>query len=211
MRSERASALGQAGGREGRAAGPGPPWWSRRLPIECGHATVGGHPHVQRVGEHRADAAPHPRVPPRSGDPGGRRRQPRRDGVAGREGRRRAARPAFAPPEREVGTRQRLPRRLRLGPRARIRRVRRDRRGLLSRSGRVARAVGSARAELRRVHRVALRRGGLHPELGLAPPPALAGRQRLRGRRARTRRPRLDRGVPCLQRRHPAPARSRSH
>ena len=33
---------------------------------------------------------------------------------------------------------------------------------------------------LRRRHRLALRRGRLHPELGLAPPPALAGRQHLR-------------------------------
>ena len=50
------------------------------------HAPAGGRPDVQRVGKHRADRAPDPRVPARGRDPGRRRRQPRRDRRPGQGG-----------------------------------------------------------------------------------------------------------------------------
>ena len=63
------------------------------------------------------------------------------DGTAdlGEGGRRRTARRAPAVAGRQVRAGQRVPRRLRLGPRARLRRLHRDRRRLLARSGRAAR------------------------------------------------------------------------
>ena len=60
----------------------------------------------------------------------------------------------------------------------------RDRRRLLARPRRVADPGGAARRGLRRRDRLALRRGRLHPQLGLAPPPALARRKPLRLGRA---------------------------
>ena len=111
----------------------------------------------------------------------------------------------------EVRARQRLPGRLRLGSRARLRRLHRDRRRLLARPRRAADAGGAARRGLRRGHRLALRRGGLHSQLGLAPPPAVARRQRLRLGGARPRGGRFDGGVPGVLGRHLAPARPRPH
>ena len=78
------------------------------------------------------------------------------------------------------GSGQRVPGRVRLGARAGLRRVRRDRCGLLPRPRGAAGAAGAARGGVRRLDRLALHRGRVHPELGLAPPPAVAGRQHLR-------------------------------
>ena len=109
----------------------------------------------------------------------------------------------------EVRARQRVPGRLRLGSRARLRRLHRDRRRLLARPRRAADVGGAARRGLRRRHRLALRRGGLHPELGLAPPSAVARWQRVRVGGARSRGGRLDGGVPGVLGRDLAPARPR--
>ena len=148
-------------------------------------------------------------MPARGGRAGGGRRQPRRHGRPGRGGGRRLLRRPSAAPLRQVRARECVPGRLRLGPRARLRRLRRDRRRLLTRPRRPAGAGGADRRRLRRLDRLPLRRGWFHPQLGVAPAPVVAGRQRLRLVRARVGRGRLDGRVPLLLGADLAPARPR--
>ncbi len=71
-------------------------------------------------------------------------------------------------------------------------------------------AAGAARGGVRRLDRLPLYRGRIHPQLGLAPPSAVAWRQHLRLDGARARRGGLDGGLPRLFGQDPAQAGPRS-
>ena len=71
--------------------------------------------------------------------------------------------------------------------------------------------VGPLGRGLRFVHRVAVREGGRHPQLGPPPPPPLLGREPLCLGGARTPCGGLDRRIQGLQRRHHAQARPERH
>ena len=124
------------------------PGLRRRHHLECPHATAGGHSDLQRVGEHRADA----RSDPTSACPRPACWWSTTAAPTGRPTWSRRWRPSCPTSTcwraaAKSGLGQRLPGRLRLGPRARLRRLRRDRRRLLARPGGAALAGGTRSSE----------------------------------------------------------------
>ena len=170
-----------------------------------------GDPDVRREGQRRVHRRPGARRRPRGSHPGGRRQLPRRDRRPRRPDRR-ARRPRPRPaPAGQGGPRRRLPRRLLLGARARVRRPRRDGRRRVP-PARAAAAAARRPPPRRPGARLPLRAGRLGRELAQVPGVALPRGQHLHPAAAGVPVARHHRrlpGVPRLDAARHRPARRR--
>ena len=152
---------------------------SRRTGPAAAGQRPGRDPDVQRAGEPRADRRPRPRRRARRRRPGRRRQQPRRHRRARRQARRRRRARARPAPAGQGGPGRRLPRRLPLGARPRLRRPRRDGRRRLAPPEDLPRLLAALEdADLVLGSRWVP--GGTRRELAQAPAGALPRRQHVR-------------------------------